>query len=89
MDQFIQIVGALLVLAAFLLAQFDILDARTFRYLIPNAVGSTAMAITAVVTGDWGFVFLEGVWAVVSYLGIVQRLVGRSPGTAQKGTPQS
>lgn len=75
MEQFIQIVGALLVLAAFLLAQFDILDARTLRYLWSNAIGSTAMAITAVVTGDWGFVFLEGVWALVSYVGIVQRLV--------------
>ena len=78
MEQFIQIVGALLVLAAFLLAQFDILDARTYRYLVPNAVGSTAMAITAVITGDWGFVFLEGVWAIVSYVGIAQRLADRS-----------
>jgi hypothetical protein len=78
MDQIIQIAGALVVLAAFLLAQADVLDARSYRYLVPNAAGSGVMAATAVITQDWGFVFLEGVWALVSCAGIVGRL--RRPG---------
>lgn len=84
MDQVVQIIGAVLVLVAFLLAQLDVLDARSYRYLVPNAVGSTAMAVTAVLTGDWGFVFLEGVWAVVSYVGIVGRI--RAGATARTPT---
>jgi hypothetical protein len=84
MDQLIQIAGALVVLAAFLLAQADVLDARSYRYLIPNAAGSGAMAATAAVTQDWGFVFLEGVWAVVSCLGIISRL--RHPGPVRRPT---
>lgn len=79
MDQIVQIIGAVLVLVAFLLAQFDVLDPGSYRYLIPNAVGSTAMAITAIITGDWGFVFLEGVWAIVSYVGIVNRIRRTTP----------
>lgn len=78
-EQTVQVVGALLVLAGFLAAQADLLDQRTYTYLIPNAVGSAAMAATAVLTSEWGFVFLEGVWALVSLRGLVGRLRG-TPG---------
>lgn len=74
MDQTVQIVGALLVLAGFLAAQADLVDQRSYRYLVANALGSTAMATTAVLSGDWGFVFLEGIWALVSYGGIADRM---------------
>lgn len=74
MDQIVQVIGALLVLAGFLAAQADLVDQRAYQYLVANAVGSTAMAITAVYTHDWGFVFLEGTWALVSYGGIGDRL---------------
>lgn len=77
MEQLIQIIGALLVLAGFLAAQADLVDQRSFKYLLPNAAGSTAMAITAIFTHDWGFVFLEGTWALVSYWGIGARLIRR------------
>lgn len=81
-QQAIQIVGALLVLAGFLAAQADLLDQRSYPYLIPNAVGSAAMTPSAVLTGEWGFVFLEGVWALVSLWGIVARLRGVAAGAA-------
>lgn len=74
MDQIVQIIGALLVLAGFLAAQADLVDQRSYRYLFPNALGSTAMAITAVISHDWGFVFLEGTWALVSYWGVLDRM---------------
>lgn len=48
MTQAVQIAGALLVLAGFLLAQADVLDQRSYGYLVPNAGGSAAMAVTAV-----------------------------------------
>lgn len=82
MTQFIQIIGALLVLAGFLAAQADLLDQRSYTYLIPNAIGSAAMTVTGVLTAEWGFVFLEAVWALVSLWGITERLRGRTPRAA-------
>lgn len=81
MGQAVQIVGALLVLAGFVLAQLDVLDQRSYTYLVPNLLGSSAMTVTGVMSGDWGFVFLEGAWAVVSLVGVVQRLRAGSAGT--------
>ena len=74
MAQAVQIVGALLVLVGFVLAQLDVLDQRSYAYLLPNLLGSSAMTVTGVLSGDWGFVFLEGAWAIVSLVGLVQRL---------------
>jgi hypothetical protein len=75
-QQAVQILGALAILACFVAAQLDRLDAESLRYLIPNAAGSSALAATAVLSADWGFVFLEGAWALVSYWGLAMRLVG-------------
>jgi hypothetical protein len=72
--QIVQIAGALLVLAGFLAAQANLLDQRSYRYLLTNAVGSAALAVTAAFNADWGFVFLEGVWALVSVHGLAERL---------------
>ena len=75
----IQVVGALFVLACFLLAQFDRIDSSGYRYLLPNLAGSAALTATAVVSREWGFVFLEGTWALVSARGVAQRLRGVRP----------
>ncbi len=74
----VQIVGALLVLVCFLLAQADRVDSAGYRYLTTNLAGSGAMTVTAVIAAEWGFVFLEGTWALVSLWGIAQRLRGSS-----------
>ncbi|MBP0457222.1 CBU_0592 family membrane protein [Streptomyces montanisoli] len=75
----VQVVGALLVLTCFLLAQADRIDPAAYRYLLPNLLGSGAMAATAVVGREWGFVFLEGVWVLVSAWALLQRLRGNKP----------
>lgn len=75
----VQIAGALLVLTCFLLAQFDRIDATSYRYLLPNLAGSAAMTVTAVIAHEWGFVFLEGTWALVSTWGVSRRLRGAAP----------
>lgn len=80
----VQIIGALLVLACFLLAQAERINPNTYRYLLPNLVGSTAMTVTAVIGHEWGFVFLESVWALVSALGLIQHLRGKSPSVAHR-----
>lgn len=71
MEQLIQIVGALLVLAAFAAAQFDRLDLRSIAYLTMNLIGSAVLAILAAIDGQLGFLLLEGVWAVVSLWSLV------------------
>lgn len=61
-------------LAGFLAAQADLLDEGSYAYMVPNAVGAAVMAATAGVTSAWGFLFLDGVWTLVSLFGIVGRL---------------
>jgi hypothetical protein len=82
----VQVIGAILVLAGFLAAQFDLVDERSYAYLIPNALGSGVLAVTAVVWSSWGFVLLEGVWCLVSLWGLRARLSdARSPATDSTG----
>lgn len=74
--EIVQITGALLVLVCFLLAQAKRLSTDAYSYLLLNLIGSAAMTVTAVVAHAWGFVFLEGVWALFSAWGLVQRFRG-------------
>ena len=66
MGPIVQIAGALLVLAGFALAQWGALDGKSVRYLLLNLVGSAVLAVDAWIEGQWGFLLLEAVWAVVS-----------------------
>lgn len=83
MRQLVQIIGALLVLVGFTLAQADLLDQRSYAYLGSNTLGSAAMAVTAVLSDEWGFVLLESVWALASLWGISKRRLGRESRAAR------
>ncbi len=74
MSQILQIVGAVLILTAFTLVQFRLLDPRSYTYLLLNLVGSAILAVLALQEHQWGFLLLEGVWALVSLWGVATRL---------------
>jgi hypothetical protein len=79
MDQFIQILGAVLVLIAYIAAQLRMLDGKSYPYLVLNLLGSGLLAVLAAAGAQWGFLLLEGTWALVSLLSLGARLfAGRS-----------
>lgn len=82
MSQLIQVIGSLLVLAGFALAQWGFLDQKSIRYLVLNTIGSATLAVNAVFESQWGFLLLEGVWAIVSAISLigVLRLTAKSDG---------
>ncbi len=87
-DQVVQMVGALLILAGFILSQGNLLDADSYLYLILNLTGAAILAVLAFQGQRWGFVLLEGVWALVALVGLIARLVRKEP-TATPARPQS
>ena len=74
-EQAVQIVGAVLILAGFVAGQLGLLRTDSRLYLILNLVGSAILTVDAWRGRQWGFVLLEGVWAVVSAWGLLARRV--------------
>lgn len=74
----VQILGSLLILSAFVLALLGRLSQAGYAYLATNAVGSAVLTVTAVISREWGFILLEGVWALVSVGSIVRKARGHS-----------
>jgi hypothetical protein len=79
MDQWLQVIGALMVLAAFAAAQFRVLDPASYPYLLLNVVGSAILAVLAYQDTQAGFLLLEGVWSLVSLWGVIMRVLGKTP----------
>ena len=76
MGQTIQLIGAIIVLAAFVANQRMGLRSDSVPFLVANAVGTAVLAAVAAVGRDIGFTLLEGVWSVVSTLSLVRALRG-------------
>jgi hypothetical protein len=73
MNQLVQIVGALLVLAAFGAAQAGWMSVTSLSYLVLNAVGSAILCALGVINDQWGFVLLEGAWALITLWSLATR----------------
>jgi hypothetical protein len=65
-EQVIQVLGSLLILAAFVEAQRGRLSTDSRAYLLLNLIGSVILACLAAVEVQLGFLLLEFSWSIVS-----------------------
>ena len=66
----------MLILAGFTLGQLRLLDKHSLVYLVLNLVGSFVLAVIALADERWGFLLLEGVWAIVSAISLANVALG-------------
>jgi hypothetical protein len=66
MIQVISIVGSLTILAAYGASQFKLISSASLLYSVLNLLGSAVLAVIALIELQWGFLLLEGVWALIS-----------------------
>lgn len=74
MIQGISVAGALLILLPFAASQLGRLSVQTLAYQVMNLVGAGALTAVAVIERQYGFILLEGAWALVSAAGLVRLL---------------
>lgn len=82
MSEILQIIGAIMVLGGFTLLQLHILGQQSYTYLFLNIFGSGILAVLAALGQQWGFLFLEGGWALITLWGLIARIRGRAPSSA-------
>lgn len=70
--QVIQLVGAFLILIPFAAVQLRRLQGTTVSYQLLNLLGSSTLTFVAVTQRQYGFILLEGIWAIMSFVGLMQ-----------------
>jgi hypothetical protein len=76
-EAILQIVGAVAILAAYVAAQFRLLQQEHPVYLLLNSLGAGILAVIAYHERQWGFLLLEGVWTLISLRGVLRWLMSR------------
>jgi hypothetical protein len=75
MSLLVQLAGSALILIAFIAAQRERLTPASRSYLTLNALGSLALAVSALIEAQWGFLVLETVWCWFSIAGLRRSLL--------------
>lgn len=85
--QAVSLVGSMLILAAFVAGQLRRMEPSDRSYVLLNLVGSGILAAVALIEQQWGFLLLEGVWALVSLWSTVQLVRGKRLDTRHQDSP--
>ena len=72
-DQLVSLVGAVLILAAYLALQRSWLPRESRLYNAMNFVGSGLLTYIAIKDRRMGFIILEAAWALLSVPGMLKR----------------
>ena len=78
MIQLISVAGALLILLPFAGSQLGRLSPHSLAYQLMNLVGAAALTTVAVVEVQYGFILLEGIWTIMSAIGLGKVLTRRA-----------
>ena len=73
LNQIASFLGACLVLAGYFGLQLKRFRETDFFYLHLNGLGAFLLLLSALTTGQFGFVLLEGTWLGVTLYGYVRR----------------
>ncbi len=79
MLQVISVAGALLILTPFAASQLGRLKTSNLSYQVMNLIGAGTLTVVAVLESQYGFILLEGVWTIMSAVGLRRVILQRQP----------
>jgi hypothetical protein len=66
--------GVFMILLAYFCNTFKLLSSRSPHFYSLNAVGATLACLTSYLLAYWPFVVLQGIWVVISVIGLARSL---------------
>jgi drug/metabolite transporter (DMT)-like permease len=78
--QILSVIGAAMILAAYVALQRGKLDKEDRVFNLLNFVGAGLLTVVAIVDRRWGFIILEGTWSLLSLPPLL-----RGPTTRRRG----
>jgi hypothetical protein len=82
MRQLFGLFGALVTLIPFAASQTGRLATTTLTYQVMNLVGAATLTTVAILERQYGFILMEGVWTIMSLVGLSRVWRGVAPSAA-------